>query len=107
VRAATAFDDESLDYALVDSAPRGCLGLALVPKIRSGGCLILDNADWYWPPPPEVRPRTPAEVRVAFGSPGSTAPTNRCWPALASATGHWARVWSSDGVQMTLILIKP
>jgi hypothetical protein len=106
MRAAHSFADESLDFALVDSAPRGCLCAAVVPKLKRGGLLILDNANWYMPPPPEVGPAAPGTVSVPLGVPGSRVPNSRCWPAFASMTSGWRRHWSSDGIQMTLILFK-
>src|ERR1041385_886570 len=62
VRAAYDFADESLDYALVDSAPRGCLCYGVAPKLRRGGLLILDNANWDLPPPPAAPPPAPGSV---------------------------------------------
>jgi predicted O-methyltransferase YrrM len=107
VQAAHAFADASLDFALVDSSPRGCLCAALVPKLRPGGLLVLDNANWYLPPPRGLRPPAPGSVAVPLGSPGSRVPENRCWPRFVDATANWAREWTSDGVQMTAIFVKP
>ncbi|MGE0041793.1 MAG: class I SAM-dependent methyltransferase [Vicinamibacterales bacterium] len=107
VQAAHAFADGSLDFALVDSSPRGCLCAALVPKLRPGGLLVLDNANWYLPPPAGVRPPAPGSVAVGLGRPGSRVPENRCWPRFVDATADWPREWTSDGVQMTAIFVKP
>jgi len=101
VRAAYEFGDETLDYALVDSAPRGCLCRGVAPKIRRGGVLILDNANWYLPPP------APGSVSSIVGTPGSRIPNHECWPAFARLTAGWAAHWSSNGIQMTLMLVKP
>ncbi len=98
VRAAGAFADESLDYALVDSAPRGCLCRAVVPKLRPAGLLILDNADWFVAPPDSLRPRLPGHPRPAL---------SRHWAAFLEISAGWERLWTSDGVQATLILVKP
>ena len=107
VRAAYEFGDETLDYALVDSAPRGCLCRGVAPKIRRGGVLILDNANWYLPPPASVHPPAPGSVSSIVGTPGSRIPNHECWPAFARLTADWAAHWSSNGIQMTLILVKP
>ena len=107
VRAANEFADGSLDYALVDSAPRGCLCLRVAPKLRPGGLLILDNANWYLPPPPDVRPDAPGSVTAVLGTPGSTVPSHECWPLFARLVEGWQARWSSNGIQMTLILVKP
>jgi len=107
VRAVDQFGDETLDYALVDSAPRGCLSRGIAPKIKRGGLLILDNANWFLPPPPQVHPPAPGSVSAVFGTPGGPAPQHECWPVFARDTAGWERRWSSNGVQMTLILVKP
>jgi hypothetical protein len=107
VRAAYEFGDETLDYALVDSAPRGCLCRGIAPKITRGGVLILDNANWYLPPPATVHPPAPGSVSAVIGTPGSRIPNHECWPAFARLTANWDAHWSSNGIQMTLILVKP
>jgi len=107
VRAVDLFEDESLDYALIDSAPRGCLSRGIAPKIKHGGVLVLDNANWFLPPPGNVRPPAPGSVAATFGTPGSAVAHHECWPAFARETARWNARWSSNGIQMTLILIKP
>jgi SAM-dependent methyltransferase len=107
VRAASEFQDESLDYALVDSAPRGCLCRGVAPKIKHGGLLVLDNANWYLPPPAGVQPPAPGTVSAVQGMPGSHVAHHECWPAFARLIADWDARWSSNGIQMTLILVKP
>jgi SAM-dependent methyltransferase len=107
VRASEEFADGSLDYALIDSAPRGCLSRRIAPKLRRGGVLILDNANWYLPPPATLRPAAPGSVSTVLGTPGSAVPNHECWPAFARLIADWTPLWSSNGVQMTLLLIKP
>lgn len=107
VRAAYDFGDETLDYALIDSAPRGCLCAAVVAKLKRGGLLILDNANWYLPPPADIHPPVTGSVSEVLGTPGSRVQAHECWPAFARRIENWQAVWSSDGIQMTLLLIKP
>ena len=107
VVAADQFADGSLDYALIDSAPRGCLSRRIAPKIKPGGLLILDNANWYLPPHPTLRPVAPGSVTQVPGTPGSIVTHHECWPAFARLIADWIALWSSNGVQMTLVLIKP
>jgi len=107
VRAVDLVGEGTLDYALIDSAPRGCLAHGILPKIKAGGVVVVDNANWFLPPPRDVRPPAPGSVTAMFGTPGSTFPNHRCWPAFARATATWDARWSSNGIQMTLILIKP
>jgi SAM-dependent methyltransferase len=106
VRSVDGFDDESLDYVVVDSSPRGCLCLAAAAKLKAGGVLVLDDAHWYMVPPADVT-AAPDAVRQPLGTPGSRLPTHRCWPAFAALTANWRRIWTSSGVQMTLLLFKP
>jgi hypothetical protein len=107
VVAAEQFADQSLDYALIDSAPRGCLSRRVAPKLKAGGLLILDNANWYLPPPAALRPPAPGSVSHVMGTPGSVVAHHECWPAFARLVANWTALWSSNGVQMTLVLIKP
>lgn len=107
VGAALAVPDESLDYALIDTSPRGCLSFAMLPKVKSGGLVILDNANWYLLPPPHVRPLAPGTIAADVDHPDRHDPDIRCWRKFANETRHWRRLWSSDGIQMTLILFKP
>ena len=104
---AYALADGSLDYALIDSAPRACLCRTVVSKLRSGGLLILDNANWYLPPPADLRPAPVGSITVPAGFPGSRDPGNVCTPAFLGDTAQWQRTWTSDGVTATLILFKP
>ncbi|MGE3579344.1 MAG: hypothetical protein AB7I25_12880 [Vicinamibacterales bacterium] len=104
---ASAIPDESLDYALVDTAPRSCLCKVVVTKLKAGGLLVLDNANWYMPPPATLRPFPVGSVSVALGSPGSGIPDNRCMPAFLAETAAWRRIWTSNGVAATLLLFKP
>lgn len=104
---ARAIPDESLDYALVDMAPRSCLCAAVMGKLKSGGILVLDNANWYIPPPANLRPAPVSSVTSPVGFPGSGMPENRCMPAFLSATASWRRIWTTDGVSSTLLLFKP
>ena len=104
----TAFGDETLDYALVDSAPRGCLCAGIAPKLRPGGVLILDNANWYLPPPASG---TPACAGNRLGRDRHARQPHTAPPVLArvreALIADWPALWSSNGVQMTLVLVKP
>lgn len=104
---ARAIPDASLDYALIDSAPRSCLCETVVSKLKAGAVLVLDNANWYIPPPAWLRPVPSASVSAALGCPGSAIPGNRCMPAFLAQTASWRRIWTSDGVTATLLFFKP
>lgn len=105
VQSASAFIDDSLDFVLVDSSPRGCLCAQVAGKLRRGGILVLDNANWYLPPPRWLTP-APGSVSVPLGFQGSRVPESTMSPRFLDETKKWRRIWTSDGVQMTLVFIK-
>ena len=105
VQAASSFIDDSLDFAVVDSSPRGCLCAQVARKLRHGGILVLDNANWYLPPPKWLTP-APGSVSVPLGFQGSRVPASTMWPRFLDEITKWRRIWTSDGVQMTLVFIK-
>jgi len=80
---------------LIDSAPGGCLSLRITPKIKPGGLLIIDNANWYLPPPPNLRPVAPSFVSEVLGAAGSPVP-HESGPVFASLTANWAPLWPSN-----------
>ena len=104
---AYALADQSLDYALIDSAPRACLCRNIVSKLKSGGLLVLDNTNWYFPPPADLRPFPVGSIAVPAGFPESRDPGNVCTPAFLRDTAEWRRTWTTDGVTATLIMFKP
>jgi len=106
VQSVSSFADDSLDFVVVDSSPRGCLCARVAPKLRRGGVLVLDNANWYLPPPKWLSPPAPGSVSVPLGFQGSRAPASTMWPLFLKETETWRRVWTSDGVQMTLLFVK-
>ena len=71
---ANEFPDGALDFAMVDGMIREACMRAVIPKIKPGGLLILDNANRYFPNPslgayatvhePRSEPRTPAWARL-------------------------------------------
>ena len=90
--------DESLDFCLVDGDVRDQISLAAIPKLRRGGLLILDNANWYLP---SLSTRTPDSVRQVKEIP------NANWELFYELTSVWRKLWFSSGVSDTLVLIKP
>ncbi|OGF65016.1 MAG: hypothetical protein A2Y62_14420 [Candidatus Fischerbacteria bacterium RBG_13_37_8] len=51
------FEDESLDFVVVDGHYRQACILAALPKLKSKGCLLVDNTNWLpieeWGVPPK------------------------------------------------------
>jgi predicted O-methyltransferase YrrM len=88
--------DESIDFALVDGAYRDCVALFVLPKIKPGGLLIIDNVNWFLPSPT----RSPNSRRP------SQEPATAAWNQVATALADWRRLWTSSGVWDTAIFVK-
>jgi predicted O-methyltransferase YrrM len=96
-RTALAFGDATLDFALVDGLYREHISKLIIPKIRSGGLLIIDNVNWYLPPP---RTHAPASRTHALGPDGAV------WSEVAETLADWRAIWTTSGVTDTAIFIK-
>lgn len=46
VAVADELEDASLDFVLVDGGYRQACVVAVIPKLRPGGLLVIDNSDW-------------------------------------------------------------
>ena len=96
-RVALSFDDESIDFVLVDGLYRDHVTKFMMPKLKRGGLLIIDNVNWY----------IPSWTR----SPYSRSPKEGCsgslWAELVAELAHWRMIWTSSGVWDTAIFIKP
>lgn len=96
-RTALAFDDASIDFVLVDGLYREHVTKFIMPKLKPGGLLIIDNVNWYLP----SRTRAPASRTLVAG------PDGPLWSALAEQLADWRMIWTSSGVWDTAIFIKP
>ena len=95
VDAAQSFEPASLDAALVDGSWRDECALAMVTALKPGGLLVVDNVNWYLPPPP--RSTSPAPLSQHSGR----------WEQFERTTRPWRRVWTSNGVTDTALFFKP
>jgi predicted O-methyltransferase YrrM len=96
-RTALAFDDATLDFALVDGLYREHVSKLIIPKIKPGGLLVIDNVNWYLPPP---RTCAPASRTCALG------PDGAIWSQIAKILADWRAIWTTSGVTDTAIFIK-
>ena len=87
-------EDESLDFALVDGKRRDECMLAAIPKLKPGGVIILDNANWFWPNRRSASPPSPTEQKGR-------------WSEVWSAVESWRVVWTTCGVTDTAFFFKP
>ena len=94
---ATALDDASLDFALVDGIHRAeCVQVA-IQKLRPGGMLIVDNIERYVP----HTTRSPEAI-------GPDAdPISPEWERAWATISIWPHRWTSSGVTDTAIFTKP
>ena len=96
-RAALTFADASLDFALIDGAYREHTARNVLPKIKAGGILVIDNVNWYLP----SVTRSPNSRTPASG------PAGPVWAEIAAELARWRRIWTSSGVWDTAIYIRP
>jgi predicted O-methyltransferase YrrM len=96
-RTALAFPDASLDFALVDGHYRDYSAKFIMPKIRPGGMLIIDNVNWYLP----CRSKSPNSRTAELG------PAAGVWAEVWRELTTWRTIWTSSGVWDTAIFIKP
>jgi predicted O-methyltransferase YrrM len=89
------FQDESIDFVLVDGEQRDVCVFKSMPKIKKGGFLIIDNINWFAP----CKSFSPASRRRGFAS--------NIWEDFFNMTKNWRRILTSNGVTDTLIMFKP
>jgi hypothetical protein len=96
-RTALAFADESVNLALIDGFYREYTAKFMMPKIKPGGMLIIDNVNWFLP----SLTRSPASRTTASG------PKGKVWAEVAHGLAGWRAIWTSSGVWDTAIFVKP
>jgi predicted O-methyltransferase YrrM len=99
VRVVDSLDTASIDVCLIDGRLREHCFLGVLPKLRRGALLILDNSNWYLPHDPVSR--APGSRTRASG------PSSPYWAAAAAEVADWRVLWTTDGVCDTSIWIKP
>lgn len=101
VSAISRLPDGALHFCLVDGATRlrAHCALACLPKLRSGGLAIIDNANWFLPREPGSR--APSSRRPADGYASDE------WAEFDRRVADWPCIWTSNGVFDTAIWTKP
>jgi len=97
VRVSSEFADRSLDFALVDGAYRDFCVRSVLPKLKSGGLLVIDNANWFLP----SHSRSPRSRTVAQG------PAGPVWSQVQRTLSTWRTIWTCSGVWDTALYVKP
>lgn len=94
------YPDENFDFALIDGKIRHvCMALVL-PKIRPGGLIILDNSERYVPDD------TKGTYILRTGD-GLQDRDRQEWKALLSKMNHWRTITTTNGVWRTRFWVKP
>jgi predicted O-methyltransferase YrrM len=96
-RTALAFPDASLDFALVDGYYRDYSAKYIMPKIKPGGILVIDNINWH----------LPSQSKAPGTRPASLGPATSTWAEVWQELATWRRIWTSNGVWDTAIFFKP
>jgi hypothetical protein len=97
VRVVDRFDARSIDFALVDGMYRSACALAVLPKLRSGALLIVDNVNWF----------LPSSSRAPSSRSPTDAPLSPTWGEFADAIDGWELRWTQNGVADTAIWVAP
>ena len=87
------FDDKSLDFCLVDGKNRDKIAFESIKKIKNGGVLAIDNANWYLP---NTETKSPDSLR-------SIEDCSESWKLFYRETYKFRRIWTSNGVTDTAI----
>jgi len=94
---ARTFADQSLDFVLIDGAQRALCALAVLPKLRPGAILVIDNVNWFLP-----------SASVSPNSRSLDAGAREgVWQAVHAAISPWRVMWTSNSVTDTAIFFKP
>jgi predicted O-methyltransferase YrrM len=95
---AKTVEDCSIDFCLIDSEARDVCAVNILPKLKAGALLVVDNVNWYLP-------------HQSTCSPDSRRPCDgfqtEVWATFADHVRDWRRYWTSNGVSDTCIWIKP
>lgn len=95
-QAAQSLPAGSIDFALIDGVYRDYVTLFLLPKIRLGGILVIDNVNRYLP----SSTRSPGSMQA------SASPVTEAWHQAAAILSGWRTIWTTNGVWDTAIYVK-
>lgn len=90
------FEDNSIDFSLVDGSHRCILARTSIKKLKPGGLLILDNSNWF------LANKTHSPSSVLGDDSNMTAE----WQEFTKEVSGFRKIWTSNGVTDTTIYIK-
>lgn len=97
VQATRTITESSLDFVLVDGVVRPACMLHAIPLLKSGGLLILDDANHYLPCD-SCAPNTRSH---------HDGPLNDDWKKVQQKIADWKSVWFGNGIKETALFRKP
>jgi len=95
------FEANSFDIVVNDASHRELVSISALDVLKSGGILIIDNAERYIKSP---YLSLPAEGQVYNNH---DDPRVSIWKEFTMNTKDWKSKWYTDNVNSTLVLIKP
>jgi len=84
----------TVDVILIDGLHRDVCALAAIDVLAPGGLVIIDNVERYLP----SSSRAPEAIGDAYATPS--------WREFAERTHGWRRIWTSNGVSDTAVLVR-
>jgi len=96
VRAVDAFGDGELDVCFVDGEHRTACIFEVIPKLTSGGLLIVDDVQGYFDHPSHC-----IHSREGLGH------LSEDWAEVLVRLADWRMIWTGDGYSDAAIWIKP
>lgn len=89
--------DQDFDLIVVDGDVRDACALNAIGKLKPGGLLLVDNANWFVP----CASRAPGSRRV------DQQPASEMWSRFCALVSDWRRVWTTNGVSDTAMWLRP
>lgn len=94
---ACSFFDDSIDFCLIDGAVRDQCAFLMLPKIKPGGVLVIDNINWFLP---NDTTHSPDSQRTKEGC------ATKTWGDVSLELKKWRLIWTTNGVSDTAIWFK-
>jgi len=91
--------EESLDFCLIDGVTRDHCARNALLRIKPGGIIIVDNANWYLPR--HLPSRAPGSRKYIDGY------ASAIWEDFGNQVANWRCLWSTNGEWDTAIWVKP
>jgi predicted O-methyltransferase YrrM len=89
--------DNSFDFILVDGVYRAECANRVLPKLKPGGLLAIDNTNLYLP----CQSFSPHSRTIKSG------PASPRWAEFLQSVQGWETIWTSNGVSDTAFFFKP